>query len=130
MSMFKAGIKSIVKRTKPPPKRTTKRDMAKEARQIVDEAKRYNKKMSRQDYNKLKDMAAKEKALNKEKKAQALLKKGSFKKVTKELPLATNDNIITKNKLRVVSSSKKIKPKKFGGKVMGTGESLIASFYE
>ena len=118
MSMLKAGIKSAVKR-----------NMLKEAKKIVSKAEE-NKKIKRQDYNKLKDMAAKEKALNKEKKAQALLKKGSFKKVTKELPLATNDNIITKNKLRVVSSSKKIKPKKFGGKVMRTGESLIASFYE
>ena len=38
--------------------------MLNEARQTIDEAKRYNKKMSRQDYNKLKDMVAKQKALN------------------------------------------------------------------
>ena len=139
------GRKIRSKRKKPPPKSTTKRDMAKEAKKIVDKAiknkkklgdmtakantikdrkkkikhvadrfqKKQSLKISRQDYNKLKDMAAKEKALNKEKKAQALLKKGSFKKVRKEVPLPANENIREK-RLKVVSSSepKKKKQKK------------------
>jgi len=110
------GRKIRPKRKKPPPKITPKRDMLNEARQTIDEAKRYNKKMSRQDYNKLKDMVAKQKALNKEKKekkAKALLKEGSFRKVRKEVPLPANENI-KKKRLRVVSSSepKKKKQKK------------------
>ena len=88
------------------PKRSApKRNMSKEAKKIISEAAK-NKEIKQLDLNKLKDMSKKEKALNKEKKAQYLLKKGSFKKVRKELPAAVNDNTIKKNKLRVVSSSK------------------------
>jgi hypothetical protein len=100
--------------------------MAKEARQILDKAKK-NKEINRQDYNKLKDMAAKEKALNKEKKAQALLKRGSFKKVRKEVPLPANENI-KKKRLRVVSPKPKNKRKK-GGRVM-SGQDLVNSCYD
>jgi hypothetical protein len=132
MSIFsKLGSKVIGKATKPKPvgrrRGPAKRGMVKEAKKILSEAEK-NKKINRRDYNKLKDMAAKEKVLNKEKKAQALLKKGSFQKVRKELPLAVNDNIIQKNKLRVVSSSKEIKRKK-GGKVM-SGQDFVNSFYD
>ena len=95
-------------------KANTIKDRKKKIKHVADRfQKKQSLKISRQDYNKLKDMAAKEKALNKKKKTQALLKKGSFKKVRKEVPLPANENI-RKKRLKVVSSSepKKNKQKK------------------
>jgi hypothetical protein len=122
------GKKLRPKRKKPPPKRkhTPQRGMVKESKKILDKAKK-NKKIGRQDYNKLKDMADKARALDTEKKAKHLLKKGSFRKVRKEVPLPANENI-KKKRLRVVSPKPKNKRKK-GGRVM-SGQDLVNSCYD
>lgn len=103
--------------------------MVKESKKILDKAKK-NKKIGRQDYNKLKDMEDKARALDTEKKAKHLLKKGSYgwvRKEGKEVPLPANENI-KKKRLRVVSP-KPTNKRKRGGKVM-SGQDLVNSFYD
>ena len=119
--------------------------MVKESKKILDKAKK-NKKIGRQDYNKLKDMADKARALDTEKKAKALLKKGSYgwvRKEGKEVPLPANENI-RKKRLRVVSdkelkakdskkSGGKVYKRKKGGKVIKnnmSGQDLVNACYD